>query len=848
MRAMKIVVNRRQIESVLLIFVMVAMSVVVLFPISTPKAEGLDHLGSTTAEDWDGAPGPHPYDVNPAVGIVEWPPLTGGEDHMLTSYTVTQGTTLIIPALDYIFDDFSQSVIKFVPSGGPKIDVHGTLITNAGGQFTKTAFWSETGSWDGIYFHPGSSGCLNSCLIRGAYQGVVFQPDSSVISPGITNTNFDQMGAHGLQLLGAGGYTNVNKCDFDDTMYEMSYSIEVSNGMANITDCTFTSHEEDIPQLHVSNADVFAEWCSFVGLDRPGSEVLIEGDSDGTVLKDCYFQAGGPDEHMVSVEGCSPLIVNCTFDLGSGALSVKASEDTFGNPAHPEVLNPRAMVGDFDNSTLNATDTSIISLQWYLHVEVKDPNDNPIFNAPVWVKDRLGNPSSPPSKSTDMFGLAKWFVVTELDLYESSVDHYNSFNVSAENQSMKGYAIPEPGITESTTVTVYVPFNPIPNILPNVSWLPTPPGIQSGYVTIEYRLNDPDPGDDGNLSVEVYYSFDKNNWYSATPGPGSHPTSPLFNDTLYYFIWDSVADVGFISIPQVYFKIVPKDKSLQEGTYGITDSFALDNRKPILREGPTATTTDTTALIQWEVDEAANATVWYGLGTTLTTEESNNSASMIQSILLTNLLPGRQYTYIINSTDLRGNKYSSDPTTFTFDTKILIQVYEGWNMISLPPYLDDWLVNDVLESIDEQWDIVMTYFANDPLDPWKSYNINKPPDMNDLNVITHYMGLWLHMNSDAVLIPDHTDPTTDPEFPGSTDIHLFVGWNLVPYPSITTQTITDALDGISYNLVQTLDAATGDWLENDGLGGETDTLNDMELGRSYWIHTDTEQDWSVSYL
>lgn len=844
MKAIKFSMNRRQIESVLLIFVMVATTVVVLFPISTPKAEGLDHLGSTAAEDWI-APAPqNEYDVNPAAGIVEWPPLTGGEDHMLTSYTVSAGTTLIIPALDYTFDDSSQTVIKFVPSGSPVFNVEGTLITNAGGQFTKTAFWSETGSWDGIHFWAGSSGCINSVLIRGAWQGVVFHPDSTVIPPGITNTDFDQMGGHGVQLQAAGGYTNVDGCEFDDQLGDTSYGIEVSNGMANITDCQFESHGEDIPQLHIMNADVFAEWCTFVGYDEPGSEVLIEGDSNGTVLEDCYFQVGGPDEHMVSVEGCSPLIANGTFDLNAGALSVKASEDSFGNPAHPMVLNPKAMLGDFDNSTLNATDTSSIALQWYLHVEVKDPNDNPIFNAPVWVKDRLGNPSSPPSKTTDILGLAKWFVVTELILYESSVDHYNSFNVSAENQSMTGYAVPEPGIIKTRTVTVIVPFNPIPNSLPTVSWLPTPPGIQSGYVTIEYMLNDPDPGDDGNLSVDVYYSLDKNTWFTATPGPGSNPTVLLLSDTLYYFVWDSIADIGLAYLPQIYFKIVPKDKSLQEGTPGITESFAVDNRVPILREGPTATTTDTTAVIQWEVDEDANATVWYGLGTTLDTEKSNNSASMIQYILLTNLLPGRQYTYIINSTDLRGNKYSSDPVTFTFDTKILIQLYEGWNMISIPPYLDDWLVIDVLESIDGQWDIVMTYLAGQQLDPWKSYNINKPPDLNDLNLITHVMGLWIHMTSDAVLIPDHTDPTTDPEFPG-TDIHLYPGWNLVPYPSITTQTITDALDGIDYNIVQTLDAATEEWLEYDGVSGD---LTHMELGRSYWIHTDSEQDWSVSYL
>ncbi|UCE73801.1 MAG: fibronectin type III domain-containing protein, partial [Methanomassiliicoccales archaeon] len=350
----------------------------------------------------------------------------------------------------------------------------------------------------------------------------------------------------------------------------------------------------------------------------------------------------------------------------------------------------------------------------------------------------------------------------------------------------------------------------------------------------------------GNLSVKVKFTTDGINWFDATPGPGSDPTELLENDTVYTFVWDSTAPKN---IPDTYnttvfLKIVPYDRGGQ-GTPGITGNFTVDNKAIDFIKLPTVTVTNTTAFVEWEVDEPANATVWYGPYVNgrisdLTTEATGSILTTYQSVSLTGLTPGRNYTFLVNSTDACGNKASSE--IYSFETEVHIQLYAGWNMISLPPILRDWQVEEVLETIDGNYDIVQTFIVFDTDDPWKHYLVGKPFG-NDLTYIESWMGLWVHMLNDDVLIPDHYDPTTMPMWEGST-IPLESGWNFVGYPSVRTRSIGSALSGVSYDLVQAYDAATDQWLSWDGTSGD---LTHMEMGRGYWIHCTDTSEWQVDY-
>jgi hypothetical protein len=235
------------------------------------------------------------------------------------------------------------------------------------------------------------------------------------------------------------------------------------------------------------------------------------------------------------------------------------------------------------------------------------------------------------------------------------------------------------------------------------------------------------------------------------------------------------------------------------------------------------TPTNTTALIEWTVDESANASVRYGFyvdGTSsdLTDEAWGSTGSTLQSVQLTDLQPGRNYTFAITSTDIYGNQASSLPDTlYTFETEIHIQLYKGWNMISIPPITPSSVlptVENVLAPIAGLYDAVQAYdLLSDPNDPWKHNRTGKLYG-NDLDMIGPPMGLWIHMKQDG-------------------------------YPSVENRAIDTALAGVPYDMVQTYDAITGQWLGYDGSSG---SLTQMEMGRGYWIHCTASSIWQVDYV
>jgi hypothetical protein len=594
---------------------------------------------------------------------------------------------------------------------------------------------------------------------------------------------------------------------------------------------------------------VYVDNVLFAGNNQPGYGVHVEGEfSNGTVLNDCDFINGIADNHYIVVNGSSILINNNTFLLESGQLSVVANDDMFGIPATPILRNPNPPGTTFNNATMNVTGGSNLTLQWFLDVYVEDPNSNFIPNRQVWVKDINGDPATPGTKMTNGTGWARGFLCTEFIQYAASFDNFNHYNISALNNSMYGYSVDT--MNMSKTVTVIVPFNPVPNELPTVTQMNlVDPDPQSGPVPIEFVLEDPNPGDDGNLRIEVYFSFDGVFWDSmATPHPSSDPTSGLSNNSLYRFVWDSSFDAPDIYNITVYLRIIPFD-SVGNGTPHNIGPFTLDNLAPNILTGPTIEVIYTTAWINWTVDEVAEASVWYGftlITPALTMETVGSSGSVFQSVELTSLQPGRHYTFAINSTDPGGNTGSSYPTTYNFITEVRIYLQKGWNMISLPPYLlvgDP--ISDALASIAGQYDAVRAYYSEDPTDPWK-HHVEGKPFGNDLPDLDEVHGFWIHMKNDAVLIPSHMDPTTDPGFPGYTTVPLLRGWNLVSYPSVVDRPINDALAGVPYDMAQTYNESSGMWETWNGGSGNLQT---MEMGKGYWIHI-TGVDfhmWDVDY-
>jgi hypothetical protein len=847
--------NKRQLKSILMVCVLVATSMMVIFPLTAPKAKAVVHLTSAFQEDGDPT-----YDHDGIFGkngYVLWDEF---DDHIISDvlgYTIEVGYTLNIPNLNYFSGNPAENVVQF-QGFGTRIDVYGTLITNPGPAPPTppewTAFVGAGGmmGWDGIYFHSGSQGVFRDVLLQDSFNGIVMEPGSSLMSPGVQGCRFEGIKNYGMQMDGVTGYTHIGGLT-GTNFYALGAPVGsgtglvVKNGTLTIhSSVTFNSHGPGLQSLHIVNSDVKVDQVQFFGDDQPGYSVLVEGACDGTVFDGCGFQQGVAGNHYIQCNGSSILINNCTFDFKKGQLSVIANNNETGDSAHPILRNPNPPGITFDNTTIDVTGGSSLTLQWFMDVFVNDPTGNPIDNAPVWVEDRLKNPAEPYTKSTDANGWARWFITTELIKYAASVSNFNPFNVSALNNSMIGYANPKPMMNISKAITVTVPFSPIPNTPPIVTSIAiVPPGLQSGDITIEYMVEDPNSGDNGNMSVEVYWSTTGNglDWRPATQA-GGDSTTKLSNNVLYTFIWNSKAptDLPNIYSTTVYIMILPYDRA-GPGTSSQIGPFTVDNEPPVLVSGPFVTLIADTAIIEWTVHEPADANLWWGFTPDYPNQKSGTTGSTLQSVTLTGIKPGRNYTFVLESTDSVGNKFTS--ATYTFKTDIHIQLYKGWNMISIPPNIDPDL-ETALSPIAGQYDAVQVYEVSDPNDPWEHYRVGKPWG-NDLKIVHGGRGFWIHMKNDVDFIPDHEDPNTNPLFTGDTPVQLEPGWNFVGYPSMTTRFITVALSGVPYDMVQTYDPITDKWLSYDPGSYSTDTLLQMEMGKGYWIHCTSSFLWHVDY-
>ena len=114
---------------------------------------------------------------------------------------------------------------------------------------------------------------------------------------------------------------------------------------------------------------------------------------------------------------------------------------------------------------------------------------------------------------------------------------------------------------------------------------------------------------------------------------------------------------------------------------------------------------------------------------------------------------GGFYEFGSIANDTSGNP-SSPNTMFCICEKIQIghdtrmsyeiELQSGWNLISLPLIQDNESLESVLSSIDGKWDKIMTY---DPLNPqpWSSTATYKPDNLNEIDLLDHKMGFWIHI-------------------------------------------------------------------------------------------------------
>jgi agmatine deiminase len=168
-----------------------------------------------------------------------------------------------------------------------------------------------------------------------------------------------------------------------------------------------------------------------------------------------------------------------------------------------------------------------------------------------------------------------------------------------------------------------------------------------------------------------------------------------------------------------------------------------------------------------------------------------------------------------------------------------VPVVSGWNLISFP-VVDYGAPATVFDDAggDTTWDRVMWYDPRDSQDHWKQYYKVWPAAMNQLTNIDFRMGLWVNITnpgSDGKLSVDGEDLST-------TQIQLYVGWNMVGYPAKvdTTYTVGNMKSETGATIVEGFSAAAT---------YKTSVLADatiMKKGMGYWVKVPADVTWTVA--
>jgi uncharacterized protein YkwD len=165
-----------------------------------------------------------------------------------------------------------------------------------------------------------------------------------------------------------------------------------------------------------------------------------------------------------------------------------------------------------------------------------------------------------------------------------------------------------------------------------------------------------------------------------------------------------------------------------------------------------------------------------------------------------------------------------------------VSLHHGWNLVSFPYVVSDTSLDQVLDSINGDYDSVQYYNSSDVYDSWKHYSNQKPSYMNDLLDLDNGKGFLVHVvKTDGAELIIEGDAPSSPH-----SIHLNSGWNLVGYPSETAQLRDYALNNLVFG--DEIDAIVGKDNVTKNLK-DIEELDEMEPGKGYWIHATNDCEW-----
>lgn len=256
-------------------------------------------------------------------------------------------------------------------------------------------------------------------------------------------------------------------------------------------------------------------------------------------------------------------------------------------------------------------------------------------------------------------------------------------------------------------------------------------------------------------------------------------------------------------------------------------------------DGGSVTTTSPWIMLQFDEDVEVLEAIFDGANVT----EELYLVGEAQYMLATTGLAMGDHTISVLAVDLAGNEMAvPDSATFTVVVAppATIELFPGWNLISLPLIPDDPGIEAVLDGV-----TVDTVWGYDPVtspgDPWATYKPGVIED--DLTEMVDGMGYWIYMTSPATLTVSGVETPEPPALPPTYDV--VSGWNLIGFKSIEAIDNDVYLANIfPYTVLWGYEADEGYFsvhpMNEHPEGGDEPLIGDMEVGHGYWLWATSE--------
>jgi uncharacterized repeat protein (TIGR01451 family) len=377
---------------------------------------------------------------------------------------VINGSLITAHDTDYRYDfwvngtaTFKNCTIEYV---GYSFDQgsFGVLVTTDSVQFDNVIFNNCTGGIIAFASHPQISNIeSNNCTITIA----LFDADTLsitnvtvrdiIVPPGegaaaILIENYSSVSLYDIDIrradTGASGIMFVNSSDgYVENAYiqNVTAGFNIDDSQVYITDSQTLGGHSGIRVFNgadVTITDCQITYNSDVGIDYK--------DSAGSVYN-CTISNN--NKYGINLNNSSPTIEEC--DILSHELGIIAS-----NSSSPFVVNstisstindfhvesdshPVALNCTFTNSSTNIWDTSTLTVQWFLHIEVQNILNNPLPGVNVRVEDNV-NGTFDSSYTTDGTGRVNWIIITEYIENSTEWQYFTPYTLSAWNATHYG--------------------------------------------------------------------------------------------------------------------------------------------------------------------------------------------------------------------------------------------------------------------------------------------------------------------------------------------------------------------------------------------------------------------------